>query len=182
MNKYTGLAALATILLLVVGLASSALADPAAETPANDQHVQLTFTKWVTVNNPGAPVMQGITGGDVPGKFVGQVMDWPPPTSDLVSKPYLHANGDITVLQAVYEVDAADPNHSFRALVQGGQDVPTNRALLDGVVLGGWLTGDKVHVEFQQLTCDKSNAGAQPNALGGLCFQGTITLFPGSES
>jgi hypothetical protein len=133
----------------------------------------LTFTKWVTVS-PGGGIMQGFVGGDVVGKFAGQVLV--NQTTDLVQKLGPLASGDVNVLQAVYEVQSGD--HSFRALVQGGYDIPTNKARLDGVVLGGWLTGERVHVEFQALGCDP----VQSNAAGGTCFQGTITLTPDTSS
>jgi hypothetical protein len=82
-------------------------------------------------------------------------------------------------LVAVYEVHAADPPHSFKALVQGGSDndQPTNKALLDGVVLGGWLTGEKVHVQFLTIQCSPPN----PQASGNTCFQGAITVVPGTD-
>jgi hypothetical protein len=118
--------------------------------------------------------MQGVVGGDVVGKFAGQVLV--NQTTDLVAKLGPLASGDINVLQAVYEVQAGD--HSFRALVQGGYDIPTNKARLDGTVLGGWLTGEKVHVEFQALPCNP----VQTNAAGGTCFQGTISVTPDPDT
>jgi len=83
-------------------------------------------------------------------------------------------------LQAVYEVQAGD--QSLRGLVQGGYDISTNAARLDGTVLGGRLTGEHMHVEFVALPCSQSNAGSQSNAAGGTCFQGKITVTPRAAS
>ena len=60
-------------------------------------------------------------------------------------------------------------DHSFTALIHGGQNNQTGGAVLDGVILGGWRTGDRVHVEYRVKT----------NCLGapaGTCFQGTIRI------
>jgi hypothetical protein len=163
----------ATLLISSAVFAASVLASPAAQ-PAESRHpVVLTFTKWVTIN-PGGPTMQGFVGGDVVGKFAGQVLF--NQTTDLVAKLGSAASGDINALEAVYEVVAGD--HSIRALIKGGYDVPTNRARLDGVVLGGWLTGGKVHVEFQAMPCNP----VQSNAEGNTCYVGTMRITPDSEN
>jgi hypothetical protein len=171
-------AACATLVLSSIGFVSGVLAAPARDASGTGNHVVLTFTKWVTID-PGGGVMNGIVGGDVSGTFAGQVLA--SPTTNLVlGSGAFPASGQIEMLQAVYEVQAGE--HSLRALVLGGYDVATNKARLDGTVLGGWLTGEKVHVEFINILCSQSNAGAQPNAaFGGLCFQGTITITPGAE-
>jgi hypothetical protein len=161
----------AMLLLSSAVFAGSVLADPAAESRDSGRPVVLTFTKWVT-NDPGKGIMQGFVGGDVVGKFAGQVLD--SQTTNLVEKLGPLASGDIQLLEAVYEVQAGD--HSFRSLIRGGYDVPTNKARLDGFVLGGWLTGAKVHVEFQAMPCNP----VQSNAAGGTCFVGTIALTPDS--
>jgi hypothetical protein len=73
----------------------------------------------------------------------------------------------ITKLEAIYEV--VDGDRSFTALIEGGTDNLTGAARLDGVILAGWRTGARVHVEFQVLT----------NCFGaplGRCFQGTIRI------
>jgi hypothetical protein len=167
------IAVFATLLLSSTVFAASVSADPAAELHESGHPVVLTFTKWVTVNPTGG-IMQGVVGGDVVGTFAGQVLV--NQTTDLVKKLGPLAGGDINVLQAVYEVQAGE--RSFRALVQGGYDVATNKAHLEGMVLGGWRTGDTVHVEFKALGCDP----VQTNAVGGTCFQGTITVTPGLEN
>jgi hypothetical protein len=68
-------------------------------------------------------------------------------------------------------VEVVDGDRSFTALVQGGTNNQTGAALLEGVILAGWRTGDRVHVEFEVMT----------NCLGaplGRCFQGTIQIGP----
>jgi hypothetical protein len=147
--------------------------SPAAVPGDSGRPVVMTFTKWVAID-PGLPMMQGFVGGDVDGKFAGQVFRRE--QTDLVAKLGSQASGDIAHIEAAYEVIAGD--HSMRAFVQGGYDVSTNRARLDGVVLGGWLTGGAVHVEFQTMSCNP----VQSNALDNKCYSGTITVAPGRES
>ena len=60
-------------------------------------------------------------------------------------------------------------NHSFTALIRGGQNNETGTAILDGVILGGWRTGELVHVEYE-VRADCAGAPA------GTCFQGTIHI------
>ena len=112
--------------------------------------VDITFTKWIT----GFPLMAGFVGGDVTGEFAGEVLRYQE-----------SGNRRITRLEAMYEVQAG--NRSFTALVRGGQNNETGMAILDGVILGGWRTGARVHVEYEVMT-DCAGAPA------GLCFQGTI--------
>lgn len=166
------IAAFATVLISGLVFSASVLASSSAESRGNKHRVDLTLTKWVTIN-PGGARMEGIVGGDVSGAFAGQVLV--KQTSDLVGK-IPAASGDVNLIEAVYEVTAGD--HSFRALMNGGYDVPTNKARLDGVVLGGWLAGEDVHVEFRATPCSP----AQPNAAGGTCFEGTMTVTRASAN
>jgi len=114
--------------------------------------VDVTFTKWIT----GFPLMAGFVGGDVAGDFAGEVLQYQE-----------SGNGRITRLEAMYEVQAG--NSSFTALIRGGQNNETGTAILDGVVLGGWRTGARVHVEYEVMT-DCTGAPA------GVCFQGNIHI------
>ena len=114
--------------------------------------VDITFTKWIT----GFPLMAGFVGGDVAGDFAGEVLQYQE-----------SGNRRIIRLEAMYEVQAG--NRSFTALVRGGQNNETGTAILDGVILGGWRTGARVHVEYEVKT-DCTGAPA------GLCFQGTIHI------
>ncbi len=118
--------------------------------------IDITFTKWITT----FPQMEGFVGGDVVGRFTGEVLD-----------ARTTADALITRLEAVYEINAG--RRSFAALIQGGQSNQTGRAVLDGIILNGWRTGDRIHVEYQVKTdCARAPAGT--------CFQGTIHIERGS--
>ena len=122
----------------------------------NNAPVNISFTKWVTTY----PRMEGLTGGDVPGVFVGEVLQ-----RQVSVNPNLNS---IIRLEAIYEVH--DANGSlFTALIRGGTDGVTGAALLDGVILAGWRTGAPVHVEFE--TIATGCVGAPPATA---CFEGTI--------
>ena len=51
------------------------------------------------------------------------------------------ATGDVNLLEVMYEDHAVD--RSFRAILPGGYVVPATGPRLDGVVVGGWLVGDR---------------------------------------
>jgi hypothetical protein len=165
-NRTIAIAAFATVVISGLVFAASVWASPAAESRENGNRVELTFTKWVTIN-PGGARTEGIVQGDVSGTFAGQTLV--KQVSDLVGK-IPSATGDVSLIESVFEVTAGD--HSFRALMHGGYDIPTNKARLDGVVLGGWLAGEKIHAEFRALPCNP----VQPNAAGGTCFDGTMHI------
>ena len=140
---------------------------------SRDDHnrpVAVTFTKWV-VPAPPPPAIQppfallaGVAGGDVVGTFVGEVL-W---GQTSVNK---HVRG----IEAMYEVIAADLDRSFTALIRGGQN-EAGAAQFDGVVLAGWRTGARVHVEYQRYPfADAACADAGDAPVGTLvCFVGTI--------
>ncbi len=120
-------------------------------------HIEVTFTKWFTT----FPRMTGFTGGDIPGRFAGEVLEL---------KQF--ANGVILQLKARYEVTDPSGNRSFKAVIEGKQNNNTGTAVLNGVVTEGPLTGAHVHVTFQVITpCE---FGTQNR-----CFQGTIRIQRG---
>jgi hypothetical protein len=133
--------------------------------------VEITFSKWITgpVFVPdnfgiteGRALMQGLTGGDIPGTFVGEVIQ-----AQRSANPALKVR--INKLEAIYEVHDVNGDHVFTALIRGGTNLATGAALLDGFVLAGWRTGAPVHVEFDTVVgCE----GA-PTATT-TCFVGTI--------
>jgi hypothetical protein len=129
---------------------------PSTETAKNTNRapVEITFTKWITTY----PELAGFVGGDVTGDFAGEVLNFVTTT-----------NASISSVEAVYEVHAQAGHRSFAALIRGGQNNDAKTAILDGVILAGWRTGDRVHVEFKVLT---DCAGAPT----GTCFQGTIQI------
>ena len=118
--------------------------------------------------------MEGITGGDVPGDFVGEVLQRQV-SQRQAETCYLPAPncGRVIRLEAFYEVHAG--NRSFVALIRGGTSGDTGAAQLDGTILFGWRTGARVHVEFQTMSpaspTDSACVGAP---AGSVCFQGTI--------
>ena len=130
-----------------------------ASQPDNNRPIQISFTKWV----PAFPIMEGFTDGDVVGVYAGEVLQ----RQESVNP---NLNG-IVRLEAIYEVQAGD--RTFTALIRGGADALTGKAILDGVVLAGWRVGAPVHVEFDTIPATTGCAGAPPNTT---CFQGTIQV------
>jgi hypothetical protein len=118
--------------------------------------IHLTYKKWV----PNPPNMVGVVGGDIPGQFVGSVMQVTPDTGG-----YL--------IDAVYIDVATDPFKSFVARVHGREDTAAQAAVLDGRVVDGWLKGRNVHVEYKIVSCTESSDGT--------CYEGTITIRRGSH-
>jgi hypothetical protein len=107
--------------------------------------------------------MAGSTGGDIEGDFLGEIFE------NVASKrvPSL-----LSRLEVVYEVQADNPNRSFTALIQGGAF--QGKALLDGVIVGGWRKGAHIHADWiatPQASCPAAPAGAGP-----FCFVGTMTI------
>ena len=142
---------------LVLATAPFRQAAVSAQGANADNPVDVTFTKWVTAY----PLMSGFTGGDVPGVFVGEVLQ-----RQVSVNPGL--NG-IVRLEAVYEVHAGDL--SFTALIRGGTNNVTGAALLDGTILAGWRIGAPVHVTFQTVPGAVGCLGAP---IGVTCFEGNI--------
>lgn len=144
---------------------SARVSDLPGPAIANGAHkhrraVEVSFTKWITA----FPLMEGGVGHTGEGVFAGEVLNAKPTTNRGITS--------ITSLEAVYEVQAG--RHSFTALLRGGQNNVTRTAVLDGVILNGWRTGARVHVEFDIIsTCDGKPAGP--------CFQGTIRILPDSH-
>lgn len=86
--------------------------------------------------------------------------------------PDVSTAGKIVFLEAIYAVQSG--KRSFTALIRGGQDNETNRAILDGVILSGWRTGAPVHVEFDVI----GSCAGKPQ---GPCFKGTISISRDSK-
>jgi hypothetical protein len=162
-NRRALVASVVIALVLLLQIAP-AVAGPAGGDGDKDSRgaVEMTYTKWITTPLPAALpwLMEGFVNDGPVGSFVGEVLE-----RNVTTNPQL--NPGITKLEAIYQV--VDGKHSFTALVQGGTNNQSGAALLDGVVLAGWRTGARVHVEFQVLT----------NCLGapqGRCFEGTIRV------
>ena len=146
------------------GVAGGATAQTQASGGTN---VEVTFTKWIT----GFPAMAGVTGGDVPGTFVGTVLSRDP-----------FENGTIVQLEARYEVTGADPAHSFVAHIDGKTNNPTQKAVLNGTVIAGWLAGAQVQVTFDVIVPPTGTSCLPEAPVNRTCFQGTIRVMPGSAS
>lgn len=153
---------------------------PSANAERNKRRgrVDITFTKWVTAS----PLMEGVTGGDVPGAFVGEILERQV-SQRQAETCYLPAPncGRVIRLEALYEVQAGD--RSFVALMRGGTSGDTGAAQLDGTVLFGWRTGSQVHVEFQTMRpASPTDSACDGAPAGKVCFQGTIHIEQAPES
>ena len=158
------------IVVAAVIMLSPLLLQTSRAHPGDDDKVEVTFTKWsigvtpaptppLPPGDPGQTTIlfAGFTGGDAPGTFAAEV---------LYRK--VSNNGSITQLWPIYQVFAG--NRSFTALIQGGTNNATGVGLLNGVIMDGWRTGDRVQVRFQRMT----NCAGAP---AGTCFQGTIRIL-----
>lgn len=141
----------------VVALCIQISPATAADHRDHNRPVDLAFTKWVTT----FPLMEGYWGGDLANKFVGEVLQ-----RQVSVNPSLNS---IVRLEAIYEFKNGD--RSFTALIRGGTNNVTGAALLDGVILAGWRTGARVHVEFDTIPAITGCFGAP---AGKDCFVGTI--------
>ncbi|MGE3511953.1 MAG: hypothetical protein AB7N65_24075 [Vicinamibacterales bacterium] len=94
----------------------------------------------------------------------------------------------LTRLEAVYEVQTEacvlapevcglNGDRSFTALIRGGQDAAAS-GRLDGVILAGWRTGARVHVEFERHspTSPTDFACGDDAPMGTVCFEGTMRI------
>jgi hypothetical protein len=119
-------------------------------------NVEVTFTKWI----PTFPTLAGVTGGDVPGTFAGEVLSFVD-------------NGTVAEVKAQYEVIGTDAGHSFVAIVEGTQNNQTQKAVLNGTVVEGWLVGARVHATFDVISpCHEFGKS--------VCFTGVIGVMSGS--
>ena len=144
----------------------SAVAGVGAQTQARGgDPVEVTFTKFV----PVFPALVGVTGGEVPGTFSGAVLSRDP-----------FDNGTIVQLEARYEVTAADPAHSFVAVIEGKQNNQTQHAVLNGTVISGWLVGAQVHVTYDIIVPATGTSCVPAAPVNSRCFQGTIRILSGS--
>jgi hypothetical protein len=138
--------------------------------------VDVTFTKWVTTGT----FLAGIAGGDVDGRFVGEVLE-----GQTSVNPELNPNPEglpgplvngVRRLEALYQVNAEDEEASFTALIRGGQNQVTGVARFTGFVVAGRRSGAQVRVEYQRYSAGDPHcldAGAPVTAT---CFQGVIRV------
>lgn len=119
--------------------------------------LEATFAKWFV----SATAMEGYWGGNLDNKYVGELLQ-----RHASVNPAL--NG-VARLEAVYQFRYG--SHFFTALIRGGSNNVTGKAILDGVVLAGWRTGASVRVEF-----DRIATGCVGAPAGLACFVGTVQV------
>jgi hypothetical protein len=129
--------------------------------------VVVTFTKWVLKSGN----MQGVTGGAVPGVFVGETFQLQPSVNQ-------DLKGKVARIEVVYEVQDQGGDRDFTALIRGGANTVEGIGLFDGVILAGWRTGARVQVVWQRhpasdpVCVDAGSPGLD-------CFKGTIHVGRG---
>jgi hypothetical protein len=148
--------ALAIAIAVAAGLAVTSQARVGGHGGHGSGDIQLTYKKWA----PNPPTMTGVVGGDIPGVFVGAVME-------------VTADTGGYLVDATYIDVATDPSRSFTARVHGREDTASASAVLDGRVVDGWLKGRRVHVEYKIVSCTESPDG--------ICYEGTITIKRGGH-
>jgi hypothetical protein len=173
------LAVIAAVLLLQLspGLAAGQVEAQQAIIQGS-RPVEVTFTKWVTTGT----FLAGIAGGDIDGRFVGEVLEGQTSVNPEVNPnpeglPGPIVNG-VRRLEAVYQVNAEDQEASFTALIRGGQNQVTGRAQFTGFVVAGWRTGAQVRVVFQRYFAGDPHCLDAGAPVTGGCFQGTIRIGP----
>jgi len=159
---HTRVASFATAVALLIQMSPAVAAGQ--DQDHNSRPVEITFTKWVLPNSVN---MEGVTGGAVPGVFVGETLQ-----SQMSVNPAL--KGKVNRLEVVYEVQDQDGDRYFTALIRGGSNRVELVGLFDGVILAGWRTGARVKVAWQRYPASDPiclDAGAPPNLN---CFNGVI--------
>jgi len=90
------------------------------------------------------------------------------------------ANNKIFPIEALYSIQDGTGDRSFTAQIQGNENDTkgfvgaTNT--LNGAIIDGWRLGSRVHVKYESFEC------GEPNALGGICYLGTIRIMPASAN
>jgi hypothetical protein len=121
---------------------------------------EISFEKWFTTS----PAMIGNTSyGD--GTFAGTIL-----------KRTAFDNGVIVQLEALYSISDPSGSHSFKALIEGTENLQTATAVLNGVVTEGWRVGAQVHVTFRIITPCALAVGP---SVKNVCFQGNIRIQGG---
>lgn len=177
----------AAVMTLVLPMSAAIAADQRDADHGNklgDRPITVSFTKW-RVNVPAdatQPPFQfdGIARGAVSGTFVAEVLQ-------RQTAAYAKLRNKLTRLEAVYEVQTEacvatpgvcglDGDRSFTALLRGGQNA-AGSGRLDGVILAGWRTGARVHVEFERHVPATSAEFACSDApINTTCFEGTLEI------
>ena len=149
---------------------------PTPSTETRRDPIEVTFTKWVTTGT----FLAGIAGGDVDGRFVGEVLEGQTsvnpelnPNPEGVPGPLV--NG-VRRLEALYQVNAEDEEASFTALIRGGQNQVTGVARFTGFVVAGRRSGAQVRVEYQRYWAGDPHCLDTGAPVTATCFQGVIRV------
>lgn len=167
----------ATALLLQM---SPALADGQRQDRrySHNRPVDITFTKWVTEGT----FLAGIAGGDIEGRFVGEVLEGQTSVNPEVNPNPTGAAGPrvngVRRLEALYAVTAEDEDASFTALIRGGQNQVTGIARFTGFVAAGWRSGAAVRVVYQRYWAGDPHCLDAGAPVVADCFQGIIHIGP----
>jgi hypothetical protein len=138
--------------------------------------VEVTFTKWGTEGT----FLEGIAGGDIDGKFVGEVFE-----GQTSVNPELNPNPEgipgplfngVRRLEAVYQVNAEDKDESFTALIRGGQNQVTGVARFTGFVVAGERSGAEVSVRYQRYPAGDPHCLEAHAPITATCFQGVMRV------
>ena len=97
-------------------------------------NVEVTFTKWI---DPAFPTSRASPAAMSPVTLPQQC-----------SEERRSTMATSLISQARYEVIASNPARAFTVLIEGKQNNQTQKAVLNGTVIDGWLTGARVHVTF----------------------------------
>lgn len=150
---------LAAVLVIALLAAAPSLLGAAQAASASGRTFEIEFTKWVTE----APHMMGVVEGDVgPGSFEGEILN-------------MNTEGDITTIEADYHISGS--KHSLSARIQATQDDPAGTGEITGQVTSGWLQGRSLTGRYKVFGVCPISTG-EVNALGTVCFQGTLELSP----
>ena len=146
---------------------SPALAQNQRNNDNKEGPVTITFTKWAAPA-PAAPptpffgLFEGFSNDGLVGSFVAELL-W----------RQASLNGHVAGLEALYEVVDPNGDRSFSALIRGGSNA-AGLGLLDGVILAGWRTGARVHVEFQRYLAIPGVPSCDGAPVNKNCFVGSI--------
>lgn len=177
----------AAVMILVLPMSAALAADQHDIDHGNqlgDRPVTVSFTKW-RVNVPADPSQppfqfDGKARGPVAGTFVAEVLQ-------RQTAAFTKVRNRLTRLEAVYEIQTEacvatpeicglDGDRSFTALIRGGQDSAAS-GRLDGVILAGWRTGARVHVEFERhIPSTPAEFACADAPINQVCFEGTLQI------
>ena len=143
------------VLALVAGIAAVSLGVGTEPASSAKGDAEVTIRKWMIGEGPQ---MMGVVGGDVgSGTFTGEVVTIDPTA----------AKGNVTEIEAIYNVDGSD--HNFTAHIHATVYKKTGTAYVRGMVVDGWMAGARIDGEFKTTKCNE-----------GTCFEVVLRLLAGT--